>query len=314
MFNFISNGTKAAAVGCLFVLFLSFDVMGQARQRVSNRTAAKPRPVKKAVQPVKVTLVDDVSIRKVLQPNGKPLLVNFWATWCDPCREEFPDLVKFDREFKGKIDFVTISLDDPDEIATTVPKFLASMKAEMPAFLLRTPNESAVITSISKDWQGALPFTVLYGADGKLAYFRQGKVVLDTLRAEVGKVMQPANTAAGELFVVADFVKIKDSRRDETLYYYENNWKLYRDEAKKRGVIDSYELISASSEKNADFDLILVTRYRGEDQFKNSEKNFEPILKELRPNGPSLKNQLKPEEFRQNVFAYSGKLLFFSRN
>lgn len=313
MLSFISNGTKVAAAGWLFVLFLSFDAMSQTRRRSSPR-AAKPTVVKKSVQPVKVTLVDEIAVKKILQPTGKPLLVNFWATWCDPCREEFPDLVKFDKEFKGKIDFITISLDDPDEIGTTVPKFLASMKAEMPAFLLRTPNESAVITSISKEWQGALPFTVLYRTDGKLSYFHQGKVVLETLRAEVGRVMQPANTIAGDLYVVADFIKIKEGRRDETLYFYENNWKVYRDEAKKRGVIDSYELISASSDKNADFDLILVTRYRGEDQFKNSEKNFEPILKELRPNGPALKNQLKPEEFRQNVFAYSGKLLFFSGN
>lgn len=313
MLSFISNGTKATAAGWLFVLFVSVNAGGQAKRRVPVGNT-NPVPSKPAVPPVKVTLIDEVSIRKVLKPNGKPLLVNFWATWCDPCREEFPDLVKFDNEFKGKIDFITISLDDPEEITTTVPKFLASVKAEMPAYLLKTRDESAVITSITKDWQGGMPFTVLYSPDGKLSYFRQGKVVLETLRSEVGKAMKPADKLAGDMFVVADFVKIKDGRRDEALYFYENNWKVYRDEAKKRGVIDSYELISASSEKNADFDLILVTRYSGEEQFKNSEKNFEPILKELRPDGPTLKNQLKPEEFRRNVFAYNGKLLFFSRN
>ncbi|NOT47010.1 MAG: TlpA family protein disulfide reductase [Acidobacteria bacterium] len=182
----ISNGTKAAATGWLFVLFLSFDTSGQTKSRPTVRTA-KPVAVKKAAPPIKVTLVDEVSIRKILEPNGKPLLVNFWATWCDPCREEFPDLVKLDNEFEGKIDFITVSLDDPEEIATTVPKFLASMKAEMPAYLLKTADESAVITAISKDWQGGMPFTVLYGADGKLTYFRQGKVVLEKLRAEINK-------------------------------------------------------------------------------------------------------------------------------
>ncbi len=77
-------------------------------------------------------------------------------------------------------------------------------------------------------------------------------------------------------------------------------------------MIESFELIDARSEKDAAFDLILITRYRGDDQFKNSEKNFEPILKGLRPNGPALKNSLKPEEFRQNVFVYTGKSLFIS--
>jgi thiol-disulfide isomerase/thioredoxin len=199
MLSFTSKGTKAAAVGWLFVLLLSVQTDGQTKRRVRTKpkpAAAKPQA---ATPAVKVTLVDEVSFRKLLVPNGKPLVINFWATWCDPCREEFPDLVKFDNEFKGKIDFLTVSLDDPAEIATTVPKFLASMKAEMPAFLLKTADEAAVITSVSKDWQGGMPFTVIYGTDGSLSYFRQGKVVPETLRNEVNKLLPtaaPAITAA----------------------------------------------------------------------------------------------------------------------
>lgn len=302
-------------LGWLFVLFLSSNSLGQAKKPVRPPpSAAKPASVGPERASGKVTLVDESALRKLLVPNGKPLLINFWATWCDPCREEFPDLVKFDAEFKGKIDFITVSLDDVEEITTTVPKFLASMKAEMPAYLLKATDESEVISSISKDWQGGMPFTVLYGTDGKLTYFRQGKVVLETLRNEVTKALSPAGQPAEALFVVADFVKIKDGRREEALYFYENNWKVYREEAKRRGVIESFELIDARSEKSSDFDLILITRYWGEDQYKNSEKNFEPILKQLRPNGPLLKNSLKPEEFRQSVFLYTGTTLFASRN
>ncbi len=310
MRSFLSNGTKAAAVGWLFVLVLSTTAFAQAKRPVGT----KPPAAKPVAASIKVTLVDEAGIRKILVANGKPLLVNFWATWCDPCREEFPDLVKFDNEFKGKIDFITISLDDPEDIATGVPKFLSSMKAEMPAYLLKTADESAVITSITKDWQGGMPFTVLYGTDGKLSYFRQGKVVVDTLRDEVNKALGGPAPNVDDLFVVADFVKIKEGRRDEAIFFYENNWKIYREEAKRRGVIDSYEFIDARSEKSPHFDLILITRYRGEGQYKNSEKNFEPILKQFRPNGPVLKNALKPADFRESVFLYDGKSLFSSRN
>src|SRR5215203_4722788 len=38
----------------------------------------------------KIMQIDDAKIKALLKPNGKPLLVNFWATWCVPCREEFP--------------------------------------------------------------------------------------------------------------------------------------------------------------------------------------------------------------------------------
>lgn len=140
---------------------------------------------------VKVIQIDEVAFRKAITPAGKPMLINFWATWCDPCREEFPELVEIDKEYRGKIDFITVSLDDPADISTTVPKFLSSMKAEMPAYLLKTADESAVIASISKSWGGGMPFTALYNAKGELAYFREGKVVLATLRDELNKLVAP---------------------------------------------------------------------------------------------------------------------------
>lgn len=129
---------------------------------------------------------------EVIKPKGKPLLINFWATWCEPCREEFPDLVKIDAEFKGKIDFITISLDFEEELKTGVPKFLVDMKATMPTFLLITPDETAAISSVSKDWQGGLPFTVLFDAEGKLAYSRQGLIRHDIVKAEIEKLLPAA--------------------------------------------------------------------------------------------------------------------------
>jgi thiol-disulfide isomerase/thioredoxin len=191
MLSFFSKGRKAAVIAWLFVLFVCVQADAQIRRRVRPKSAAaKPAAAKPAAPAIKVTVVDEIAFRKLLVPNGKPLLINFWATWCGPCREEFPDLVKFDHEFKGKIDFLTVSLDDVEELTTGVPIFLASMKAEMPAYLLKTADESAVISSISKDWQGGMPFTVLYAPDGSLSYFRQGKVEPETLHAEVNKLVQ----------------------------------------------------------------------------------------------------------------------------
>ena len=117
-------------------------------------------------------------MRKALSPSGKPLLVNFWATWCDPCREEFPDLVKLDAEYEGKIDFITISLDELSEINRDVPKFLADMNAKMPAYLLKAVDDDAAIGFVSKDWSGALPLTILYDPAVSRS-ISAGKVKLD---------------------------------------------------------------------------------------------------------------------------------------
>ena len=146
--------------------------------------------------PSKITQIDIVALKRLVRPSGKPLLVNFWATWCDPCREEYPDLVKIDQEYRGKIDFITISLDDVADKDTAVPKFLTDMKAEMPSYLLVTDNEEAAMGVVSKDWTGGLPFTILYDAKGGVLYSRQGKVKIDVLKAALLKSVPAAASPA----------------------------------------------------------------------------------------------------------------------
>ncbi len=175
-------------VALVFAHVFSVNVFSQAK----DKKIAAPAKTETVGANPKVTQVDAAALKNLLKPNGKPLLVNFWATWCDPCREEFPDLVKIDAEYKGKIDFITVSLDDVGDIGGAVPKFLTSMKAEMPAYLLSTTEEDAVISFVSKDWQGALPFTILLDASGKESYSRQGKIKVEILRAELEKLLQPA--------------------------------------------------------------------------------------------------------------------------
>ncbi len=178
---------KAALGGIIITLCLSLSTVGQ------GNSASIASAIPAAPAAVSVKQIDIVGLRKALTPSDKPLLVNFWATWCDPCREEFPDLVKLDAEYKGKIDFITISLDELSEINRDVPKFLTQMKAQMPAYLLKAKDDDAAIAFVSKDWAGALPLTILYDPAGKQIYYRQGKVKLETVRAELDKLLTPAN-------------------------------------------------------------------------------------------------------------------------
>ena len=186
----------------IFVFAQVFSIETFAQTRKAKAVSSK-KPVKKQTVPVqtksivraeslpKVTAIDTVALTNLLKrtgENAKPLLINFWATWCDPCREEFPDLVKIDTDYRGKIDFITVSLDDVEDINGVVPKFLAGMKAEMPAYLLNAENEESAIGSVSKDWEGGLPFTILLNEKGEIVYSRQGKVIIETLRTELEKL------------------------------------------------------------------------------------------------------------------------------
>lgn len=184
--NYLNLPKKTA----LFGLLLLPALLGQAHAQkapVSLPPTAKPF-VFLLSQPV--TQIDTPALGKLLRPKGKPLLVNFWATWCEPCREEFPDLVKINAEYGKKIDFITVSLDDLAEINRDVPKFLVDMKAEMPAFLLKTTDENAAISSVSPEWKGGLPFTMLFDRDGKTAYSRQGLLKLDVVRPLIERLIQ----------------------------------------------------------------------------------------------------------------------------
>ena len=183
---------KAAAFGWLFIFIFTIGVAAQ--------TGARPKGVKGTMKNVPVKLptvmqIDENGLKKLLQPAGKPRLINFWATWCEPCREEFPDLVKIDADYKGRIDFNIVSLDDVADIGRDVPRFLFDMKAEMPAYLLKAMDEAEAINSISSDWSGGLPFTVLIGTDGKIVYLRQAKIINDVLRSEIDKALAATEAA-----------------------------------------------------------------------------------------------------------------------
>ncbi len=176
---------------CVVFLFAG-NSFAQIRKQTKSKVPAKKTKVapKNVVSNLpKVTQIDAEALKNLLKPNGKPLLINFWATWCEPCREEFPDLVKIGADYKDKIDLITISLDELSEINGDVPKFLAEMKAEMPSYLLKTPSEEAAITSVSKDWQGGLPFTIFFNEKGETIYFKQGKFDTAFLRAEIEKTL-----------------------------------------------------------------------------------------------------------------------------
>ena len=186
-----SFNSRAALFTCAVLITFSFAANSSAQTK-EKPTGKTPAAVKQPTANLpKVVQIDDAKFKELIKTSGKPLLINFWATWCVPCREEFPDLVKIDADYRGKIDFFTVSLDFVEEINRDVPKFLSEMKAEMPAYLLVSEDENALISSTAKDWSGGLPFTILYNEKGEIAYFKQGKFKPDVLRAEIEKVVTP---------------------------------------------------------------------------------------------------------------------------
>ncbi len=146
-----------------------------------------------AVGAVDVREIDLEGLKKILQRDPKdtrPLLINFWATWCDGCREEFPDLVKIDNDYRDKgLNFISISLDDVTDIKTAVPEFLKSMKAQMPVVLLNVKDPEPAIHAVDATWDGAMPATYLYDKDGKVVFKYFGAIKPADLRSAIDKAL-----------------------------------------------------------------------------------------------------------------------------
>jgi thiol-disulfide isomerase/thioredoxin len=161
-------------------------------RRTQRKPAAKPTP---APRP-EVREIDEAGLKSLLEgraSKGRILLVNFWATWCVPCREEFPDLVRIEKEFRSRgeeFEFVTVSLDDATDIKTAVPDFLAEMRAtRMPAYLLNAAEPDAAINLINPEWRGELPATFLFGRRGALFYKHMGRVKPAELRESINAAL-----------------------------------------------------------------------------------------------------------------------------
>lgn len=177
------NSCRLAIFAGLTILLLSAAYSPAQSIASATATVASQAALPKVIQ------IDNVALAKLVKPNGKPLIINFWATWCDPCREEFPDLVKVDAAYRGKVDFITVSLDDLEDKDTVVPKFLSEMKAAMPTYLLITPDEDAAMKVVTPEWAGDLPMTIIFAPNGTTAYLRKGKIRVDAISAEIDKLL-----------------------------------------------------------------------------------------------------------------------------
>jgi thiol-disulfide isomerase/thioredoxin len=107
-------------------------------------------------------------------PGGSGTVLNVWASWCDPCREEFPALLRAAREEpRGGARLMLVSADFPDQ-EPAIRKFLTEQGVGDSIFL-KTGDDQEFINTLDSAWTGSLPATFVFDRSGRRVDFWEGK-------------------------------------------------------------------------------------------------------------------------------------------
>src|SRR5260370_40699540 len=123
------------------------------------------------------------------QYRGKPLLVTFWATWCEPCRDEYPMLNELAKQYAPQgLKVVGGSLDDEGNLIL-MRRFLARYKPVFPNYRKKAGGIAEFTQAVLPGWRGSLPVSIFYGKDGRQAGHMLGEGTRDKYEAAIRSLL-----------------------------------------------------------------------------------------------------------------------------
>lgn len=136
-----------------------------------------------------IDVVNYDQLKEILNgKNEKLVVVNFWATWCQPCVAELPHFMEVNAEYVADdYEMILVSLDKASELNAGVQKMIDKLKITTDVYILddnKRMNEW--ITAIDSSWSGAIPATVFYKNNEKV-FFVEGQMSKEELKNKIEK-------------------------------------------------------------------------------------------------------------------------------
>ncbi|MBN1387484.1 MAG: redoxin domain-containing protein [Bacteroidales bacterium] len=116
---------------------------------------------------------------------------NFWATWCKPCTEEMPDLLKVEKEYTNhKMKLILVSLDMPSQKDTRLAKFIKEYNISSEVLLLDEPDFNRWIPMVDDSWTGSIPATLIHAPGKGYRKFHEGMISYTELKSHIQSLIQ----------------------------------------------------------------------------------------------------------------------------
>ena len=158
----------------IFASVLLFSLAAVHPVRTENAGEKAQPAFAQAAKTPDPSIIDLAGYQQILAKyRGKPLVVNFWATWCEPCRDEYPLIVELAAEFKAQgVSVVGINMDDDSDM-NLVRRFIARTQPHFPNYRQKPGIDlDAFYQGVNPAWKGTMPQTVFYTRDGRIGgYF-----------------------------------------------------------------------------------------------------------------------------------------------
>ena len=142
-------------------------------------------------------LIDSQGYQKLLdQYRGKALLITFWATWCEPCRAEYPMLNELAKQYEPKgLHVVGVDLDDDGDLIL-MRRFITRYKPIFPNYRKKAGDETAFVQSVLPGWSGAIPASFFYAKDGRQIGHLLGANDRETYDAAIRSLLESSGSTA----------------------------------------------------------------------------------------------------------------------
>jgi thiol-disulfide isomerase/thioredoxin len=160
---------------------------------IGHSTAGAPQ----AKAPHDPPVIDAQGYEKLIQQHrGKPLLINLWATWCEPCRDEYPMLNELAKEYAPKgLQVVGVNYDQEGDLIL-MRRFIARYKPVFPNYRKKQGAEAEFSQVVLPGWNGALPTTLFYDKDGKQVGHQVGAGSRETFENAIRQLLGSSTNAS----------------------------------------------------------------------------------------------------------------------